>query len=75
MAFQNKNLSVVAYANGFTMWHYAGSEALATISASGFFNGVASLMNTGDIVIANGSDTTGIRKVTATGPSVTVAAI
>jgi hypothetical protein len=75
MAFQNKNLSVIAYANGFTMWHYVGSEALATISASGFFNGVASLMNAGDVIIVNGGDTTGLRKITATGPSVTVAAL
>jgi hypothetical protein len=57
------------------MWHYLGSEALATISASGFFNGVSALMNTGDIVIVNGSDTTGIRKITATSPNVTIAAV
>ena len=75
MASQNKNLSVIAYANGFTMWHYAGSEALATVSANGFFNAVASLMNIGDIVIINGNDTTGLRKVTATNPAVTVTAI
>jgi hypothetical protein len=75
MAFQNKNLSVIAYANGFTVWHYAGSELLATISAGGFFNDVASLMNTGDIIIINGSDTTGLRKITATNPNVTVLAL
>lgn len=75
MAFHNKNLSVIAYANGFTMWHYAANEALASISANGYFNGIASLMNTGDIVIVNGGDTTGLRKVTATAPNVTVAAV
>jgi hypothetical protein len=74
MAFANKNLSVIAYANGFTMWHYIGTEALASISASGYFNSVASLMNMGDIIIVNGNDTTGIRKVTATSPAVTIAA-
>ena len=75
MAFQSKNLSVIAYANGFTMWHYADPIPLATISANGFFNNVASLMNTGDIIVINGADTTGLRKVTATKPNVTVAAI
>ena len=75
MSFQNKNLSVIAYANGFTMWHYAGGEALATVSANGFFNAVASLMNIGDIVIINGSDTTGLRKVTTTNPAVSITAI
>lgn len=75
MAFQSKNLSVIAYANGFTMWHYSGAEALATISAAGYFNAVAALMNTGDIVIVNGGDSTGIRKITGTAPSVTASAI
>lgn len=75
MAFQNKNLSVIAYANGFTLWHYCESVALATISAAGYFDSVKSLMNTGDVIIVNASDTTGLRKVTATTPSVTVAAL
>jgi hypothetical protein len=75
MAFQNKNLSVIAYANGFTMWHYVGSEALATISASGFFDSVSSLMNAGDIIIVNGNDTTSLRKIIATSPAVVIAAV
>ena len=40
MAFQNKNLSVIAYANGFTLWHYAAKEAMSTISAAGYLDGV-----------------------------------
>ena len=56
MAFQNKNLSVIAYANGFTLWHYVESATLATITASGYFNAVGTLMNTGDVVIINASD-------------------
>ena len=75
MAFQNKNLSVIAYANGFTLWHYASSEAFATITASGYFNGVHSLMNNGDIVIVNGSDKTGIRVAAVAGGVVSLAAL
>ena len=76
MAFQNKNLSVIAYANGFTLWHYgAGADALPKASANGYFNDVAALMNAGDIVIINGADTTGLRKVVATSPDVTVSAV
>lgn len=68
MAFQNKNLSVIAYANGFTLWHYAANEAMATIIADGYFNDVKTLMNTGDIIIINASDNTAIKKIsTATG--------
>ena len=47
MSFQNKNLSVIAYANGFTLWHYSATETLATIAANGYFNNVKTLMNIG----------------------------
>ena len=73
MAYQSRNLSVIAYANGFTMWHYAGGESLAAISAKGFFDQASCLMNTGDIIIVNGRNATGLRKITATFPLVTVA--
>ncbi len=72
MAFQNKNLSVIAYANGFTLWHYAAKETLATISASGYFNSVKTLMNAGDVLIVNASDNTSIKKI-AVSENVTVA--
>jgi hypothetical protein len=73
MAFQNKNLSVIAYASGFTLWHYSEGEPLAIIGAAGYFNAVKSLMNAGDIIIVNGSDATGLRAVTATAPDVAIA--
>ncbi|MCM1294113.1 MAG: hypothetical protein NC311_00945 [Muribaculaceae bacterium] len=75
MAFQNKNLSVIAYANGFTLWHYSATETLATIVASGYFDNVKTLMNTGDIIIINGSDNTAIKKVVVSPSAVTVAAL
>lgn len=74
MAFQNKNLSVIAYANGFTLWHYASTETMATITASGYFDDVKTLMNTGDIVIINASDNTSIKKITVS-TNVAVAAL
>lgn len=73
MAFQNKNLSVIAYANGFTLWHYAAAETFATISTAGYFNDVKTLMNNGDIVIINGSDSTGIRTIAVTDATVNIA--
>ncbi|MDR0726804.1 MAG: hypothetical protein LBF37_01950 [Rickettsiales bacterium] len=75
MAFQNKNLSVIAYANGFTLWHYAATETMATISANGYFNSVKSLMNIGDIVIINASDNTAIKKINVTDLNVTTGAL
>jgi hypothetical protein len=75
MAFLNKNLSVIAYANGFTMWHYAGGETLSAISAGGYFDDASSLMNAGDVMIVNGSDSIAMKKITATSPAVTIATL
>ena len=75
MAFQNKNLSVIAYANGFTLWHYKANETLTNISASGYFSSVHSLMNSGDIVLINASNGTSIKSITVTDGVVTVAAL
>lgn len=75
MAFQNKNLSVIAYANGFTLWHYSATETLATITATGYFNNVKTLMNIGDIVIINASDNTSIKKINITSNNVTTNAL
>ncbi len=75
MAFQNKNLSVIAYANGFTLWHYSAKESLSTISATGYFNDVKTLMNVGDIVMINASDNTAIKKINITDLNVTTASL
>ena len=75
MAFHNKNLSVIAYANGFTLWHYAAGETKAVIAAAGYFNSIKTLMNVGDIVIINGSDGTALRAISATGANVSTVAV
>jgi hypothetical protein len=53
MAYQSKDLSVLAYANGFTLWHYATPDAAGAVGASGYFNAAADMLRVGDIVIAN----------------------
>lgn len=75
MAFQNKNLSVIAYANGFTLWHYKEDATLATITASGYFSSLKNLMNTGDIILINGSNGSAIKVITVTESGVTVDAL
>ena len=75
MAFQNKNLSVIAYANGFTLWHYKENATLATITASGYFSSVKTLMNTGDIILINGSNGTTIKAIAIAEGVVTVGAL
>ena len=75
MSFQNKNLSVIAYANGFTLWHYSATETLSTIAANGYFNNVKTLMNIGDIIIIKASDNTAIKKINITEQNVTTVAL
>jgi len=75
MAFTNKNLSVIAYANGFTMWHYIENSKLSDISKSGFFNPVKNLMNVGDLIIINAGDDTAMKKVVSTNSNVDIASV
>ena len=75
MAFQNKNLSVIASANGFTLWHYKENATLATITASGYFSSLKNLMNTGDIILINGSNGSAIKVITVAEGVVTVGAL
>ncbi|MCL2338637.1 MAG: hypothetical protein FWC51_01630 [Proteobacteria bacterium] len=75
MAFANKNLSVIAYANGFTLWHYAENALIAAICADGYFNDVKNLTNIGDIILINANDYTAIRRVITTHPTVSIATL
>ena len=58
MAFQSKDLSVLAYANGFTLWHYTSVDTAATIDTAGYFNAATDMVRIGDMVMAN-TDTDG----------------
>lgn len=50
MGFENKNLSVIAYANGFTLWHYHAKEPIENVLVDGYFNKVSELIENGDII-------------------------
>ncbi|MCA3263005.1 MAG: hypothetical protein ING44_13765 [Telmatospirillum sp.] len=53
MAFEVKNLSVLAYANGFTLWHYTTSDAAAAVDNVGYFNAASDMLHVGDMMLAN----------------------
>lgn len=64
MAFQHKDWSVIAYANGFTLWHYKSDDTMEQISAEKYFpRSVIQLSATGDIVIMNAGNGTCIKQV------------
>ncbi len=56
MAFSIRRLSVLAYANGFTLWHYKGAgDGLSDAAAPGFFNEAADMLAPGDMLMVSGS--------------------
>jgi hypothetical protein len=61
MAYQSKDLSVLAYANGFTLWHYTTADASTVVDTTGYFNAATTMLRVGDIIIAN-VDTAGTLK-------------
>lgn len=77
MALQINELSVLAYANKFTMWHYTTVDA--SVLTAGYFDGAADMLRVNDLIIANldtdGTPDTKFYIVTAnTGSAVTIAA-
>ena len=78
MAFQSKNLSVLAYANGFTLWHYTTADLAADVDSSGYFNAAADMARVGDMILANvdtdGTPASGIYLVNANSGGVVDAA-
>jgi len=63
MAFMNRNLSVIAYANGFTLWHYTTGDEIKQVEDPSYFTNVWTLMNTGDIIIINCADGAHFRQI------------
>lgn len=53
MAYNSANLSVLAYANNFTLWHYTTTDS--SITGSGYFNSAAQMLRLNDLLITNTS--------------------
>jgi hypothetical protein len=57
MAFAIRNLSVLAYANGFTLWHYrAVGDQLAQVQVPDFFADAADMLANGDMMMVSAVD-------------------
>jgi hypothetical protein len=63
MAFDNKNMSVIAYANGFTLWHYVSNDNIEKIRKDYFPKRFADLTANGDLMIINAGDCTAIKVI------------
>lgn len=60
MAFKNKDMSVIAYANGWTMWHFKTNiDTIENIiNNTKYFGQIYTLMNAGDLIVVNAKDKT-----------------
>ncbi|HTR16942.1 MAG TPA: hypothetical protein VMI52_07920 [Acetobacteraceae bacterium] len=57
MTFALGNLSVLAYANGFTLWHYrAGNDTGDEVAGQGFFAEASDMLASGDMVMVSAPD-------------------
>lgn len=77
MAFTANDLSVLAYANNFTLWHYVTTDSAVT--TGGYLDNAAGMLNVNDLIIANvdtdGTPATVFYVVTGnTGSAVTITA-
>lgn len=53
MAYNPTDLSAIAYANGFTLWHYRTSDEAAEIDNVGYFNPAGRMLRVGDFIFVN----------------------
>ena len=51
MSFQASDLSVLAYANNFTLWHYTTLDTAVT--GVGYFNNSADMLRVNDLIITS----------------------
>lgn len=56
MAFQQRKLNVIAYANGWTMWNYITQDTIEQVAEPEYFGNATIYMRTGDVfyIVANG---------------------
>jgi hypothetical protein len=74
--FAVRNFSVLAYANGFTLWHYkAGKSEISDVMATGFFNDAADMLNVGDLIMVSAADGARIVCVSSLGIDTVVVAV
>jgi hypothetical protein len=86
MAFAIRNLSVLAYAQGFTLWHYRAhvptlsgtlvpAASAAEVTAPGFFDPAADMLAPGDMLLVSTPEAGRLLYVTETRGGVRTAAM
>lgn len=75
MAFDPRNLGVLAYAAGFSLWQYRStSDSAAVVASPGHMDPVAAMLRPDDLILATAADRgLLLRVLSLTGGSVTLA--
>ncbi len=74
MDFSIRNLSVLAYAQGFTLWHYrAPGLPLHRLRSRGFFDPATDMLATGDMVMMSARDGGAMAFVAEAGDTIALA--
>ena len=74
MTFSLRNLSVLAYANGFTLWHYKmAGGAVQAAETQGFFDDAGDMLAGGDMMMVSGREGARMLCVVASGEGLRVA--
>lgn len=64
MSFQNKDLNVIAYAGGWTLWHYSTKDAIKDIeSDKKYFKAISRLCARGDIIYLRSNGLSYVRQI------------
>jgi len=50
---KTRDLSVLGYANGFTLWHFVTDDPASALQTTGYFNEAADMFRPGDLILAN----------------------
>ena len=57
MPFAIRDLSVLAYANGFTLWHYkVGNDSLSVAASDDYFADASDMMAIGDMLLLSAAE-------------------
>ena len=72
MAVKEIDMSVIAFANGFTLWHYKTPDAFEEVLEPGYFKPLAKVISAGDIIIVTTKDGSNIRQFAVNNKTLTL---
>lgn len=53
MSYSSENLSVLAYSNSFTLWHYKTDDSAESIIEDSYFDDASYMLRLGDMILIN----------------------